>query len=230
MLALVFNWRTWGEKGGLSVPDGAVVILALLIEIALVWSGRGFARGMRPDRVLEQLPPEIDFVPDGALDFLRALIDEPDPRIRWFISVLARYTTIIGFHDRLVVAHGCSDSRTAGLAWVVPTLVAVGWAKRDRWLPTTLVDVIGWWKWPETRGCERRETFRIKRVAFDEMHLGEVIARMRSKGATLTPAAWASSAESAAGRAARRKRWTLAHSRDPFTLRREQGVSKAPQN
>jgi hypothetical protein len=112
----------------------------------------------------------------------------------------------------------------------VPNLVAVGWAKRDRGLPTTLVDVIGWWKWPETRGCERRETFRIKRVAFDEMHLGEVIARMRSKGATLTPAAWASSAESAAGRVARRKRWTLAHSRDPFTLRREQGVSKAPQN
>jgi hypothetical protein len=71
------------------------------------------------------------------------------------------------------------EARTIDLAWAAPTLVAIGWAKRDRWLPDLLVNTIGWWKWPETRGCERRETFRIDRTALDELHLGEVLARMR---------------------------------------------------
>jgi len=55
--------------------------------------------------------------------------------------------------------HGCKDSRTIDLAWVLPTLVAIGWAKRDSWLPNILVDAIGRWRWPETRGCERRRDF-----------------------------------------------------------------------
>jgi hypothetical protein len=182
VLKLVASWRTWGEKGGLSVSDGAVLAFAVLLELALLWSARGFARGLRPERVLEELGPAIDLVPDTALGFIRALIDEPDPRVRWFFRLLARYSTTIGFHDRLVVAHGCKDARTVDLTWLVPTLVAIGWAKRDRWVPGFLVDVIGWWNWPETRGCERRETFRINRAAFDELHLGEVIARMRAQG------------------------------------------------
>ncbi len=182
VLKLLADWRTWGEKGGLSFTDGAVLAFAVLLEIALLWSARSSARGLRPERVLEELGPAIEFVPDTALGFIRALIDEPDPRVRWFFRVLARYIAHIGFHDRLVVAHGCQDARTIDLAWVLPTLVAIGWARRDRWLPNILVDAIGWWRWPETRGCERRETFRINRAAFDELHLGEVIARMRTQG------------------------------------------------
>ena len=187
VLKLLANWRTWGENGGLSFSDGAVLAFAVLLEIALLWSARGFARGLRPERVLEELAPAIDLVPDTALGFIRALIDEPDPRVRRFFSVLARYTATIGFHDRLVVAHGCKDSWTVDLAWVLPTLVAIGWAKRDRWLPSILVDAIGWWRWSETRGCERRETFRINRAALDELHLGEVIARMRARGQASDP-------------------------------------------
>lgn len=179
VFGLLFDWKTWGQKGGLSVADAAVIVLSIAVELAAYWSARGFAHGLQPERVLEQLPGAIDFVPDTALRFIRVLTDKPDPRIQWFCAVLERYQASIGLHDRLVVAHGCADQRAIDLAWAAPILVAVGWAKRDRWLPGLVVSAIAWWKWPETRGCERRETFRIERKVFDELRLAEVLARVR---------------------------------------------------
>ena len=181
IVPLLLDFRTWGQKGGISPVDAAVVFFAILIELALFWTARGFARDMRPERMLERLPGRIVLVPDDALDFVRALTEDPDPRVRELCRLLQRYQARIGFSDRLVVSHGCEDKRANDLAWYAPTLVEVGWLTHDRWVFLPFVNAVGWWKWPETRGCDRRETFRIEGNAFDELHLAEVIARMRDR-------------------------------------------------
>jgi hypothetical protein len=185
----LFNPKNWGEKGGLSVADILIIAFSVFCEFAAFWSGRGFARGLKPERSLEHLPAAIDFDPDTALRFIRALTDQPDPRVQWFCRVLTRYQASIGLHNRLFVAYGCTDQRMIDLAWAAPILVAIGWLKRDRWLPGLLVTGIARWKWPETRGCERRETFRIEQTVFDELHVAEVVARMREQYRTVEPGA-----------------------------------------
>jgi hypothetical protein len=181
IIPLLLDFRSWGQKGGMSAVDATAVFFAMLLELALFWAARGFARDMRPERVLERLPAQLELVPDDALEFVRTLTGEPDSRVRELCRLLQRYQTRIGFSDRLVVSHGCKDKRVDDLAWYVPALVQTGWLAHDRWVFLPFVNAVGWWKWPETRGCDRRETFRIERNVFDELHLAEVIARMRER-------------------------------------------------
>lgn len=181
IVPLLLDFRSWGQKGGASPVDAAVLFFAILIELALFWTARSFARDMPPDRVLERLPRQLKLVPDDALAFVRALIGDPDPRVRDLCRLLQRYQARIGLCDRLVVAHGCADKRVDDLAWYAPTLVEAKFISHDRWVFLPFVNAVGWWKWPETRGCDRRETYRIERNAFDELHLAEVIARMRDR-------------------------------------------------
>lgn len=188
VLGLIFDYSSWGKPGGLSVTDAGIIFIALIIELALYSSSRGFARQVATDRRLRDLPLELNFIPDAALGFVRALMEEPDPHVRDFCAGLARYTARIGLQDRLIVAHGCSDPRAVALAWRAPALAAIdGWLERDRLVLGFLINMIGWWKWPETRGCSRRETFKVNRETLDELHLAEIVSRMRAKDVPFSP-------------------------------------------
>lgn len=183
ILPLLVNFTTWGTPGGLSGVDAIVVLLAVLVELALVWTARGVARAVPPERVLPHLQCSTSEFSDGALAFVRELSRAPDPEIRELAEIIERYRIrflLVG--DVIVVSVGSNDARAQKLEWLAPILVAVGWARRTRMLPNSMFRAIAWWRWKETRGCQRRDVFRLDIAAMDELRLAEVLSRMRNSG------------------------------------------------
>jgi hypothetical protein len=183
LIPMVLNVQTWGTPGGLSGMDAVVVLLAVFVELALCWTARGFAHAMPQERVPGHLPRPMEVPTDEVLTFVRALSKDPDPDVRELANLMHRYRMRILFCEFLIVSQGCRDAHVQKLAWCAPIFVAIGLARRVRMLPSFVFNVLGWLKWQETHGCERREAYRLDLAAMDELQLAEVISRVRVTGA-----------------------------------------------
>jgi hypothetical protein len=181
IFSLLANWRDWGKPGGLTGIDFGVMLIMLVVEFGLIASAGSYVRNLRSERPLDFFPDNFDMRPEKVMALIRAITEEPDARVRQFCHLLQRYKARIGFHDRIFVAYGTNDPAAMFLEWVMPTLVAAGLAKRDRWVLQTAVSAVGAIRWPETRGCYRRETFRVAPQVLDEIHLAELVYRMQAK-------------------------------------------------
>lgn len=189
ILPLLLDWKTWGKPGGLSGVDAAVIFLAVLVEFALLWTARGYARAQPPERILPALARSTADVPADALKFVDALAQPADRNVRRLIALIEKYRASLGLGDLVIVSHGTHDEDAEALAWSISIFRSVGWARRARLVPNALLNVYGWWHWKETRSCKRREAFWLDLDALDELRLAEVSSRMRVDRDSDTPRA-----------------------------------------
>src|SRR5665213_425725 len=167
-----------GEKNGLDPQDHAALAFGTLAEL-LVLASALFTYRRRPGRWLRQVEATEQFSGSGALKFFAALAKRPDPEIEFIVKAIERYRLRFGRINLIVISHGCSDPLVGRLEWSMPILTALNMARRDRWLPERFLDLVAYFRWPETRGCFRREAYHFQMGTLDELQLAEVISKMK---------------------------------------------------
>jgi hypothetical protein len=167
-----------GEKNGLDPQDNIALAFGALAEL-LVLASALFTYRRRPGRWLRQVEATEEFSGSGALKFFAALAKRPDPEIAFIVKAIERYRLRFGRINLIVISHGCNDPLVARLEWSMPILTALNMARRDRWLPERFLDLVAYFRWPETRGCYRREAYHFQMGTLDELQLAEVIAKMK---------------------------------------------------
>ena len=169
-----------GEKNGLDPQDHTALAFGALAEL-LVLASALFTYRRRPGRWLRQVEAAEEFSCSGALKFFAALAKRPDPDIEFIVKAIERYRLRFGRINLIVISHGCNDPMMTRLEWSMPILTALSMARRDRWLPERFLDLVAYFRWPETRGCYRREAYHFHLGTLDELQLAEVIAKMREE-------------------------------------------------
>jgi RuvA, C-terminal domain len=174
-----------GEKNGLEPEDNSALAFGALAEL-LVLASALFTYRRRPGRWLRQVAAAEEFSGSDALKFFAALAKAPDPEIESIVRAFERYRLRFGRINLIVVSHGCTDPLVRRLAWALPILSALHMARRDRWLPERFLDLLAYFRWPETRGSFRREAYHFNLGMLDELQLAELIKKMNE--APLHPA------------------------------------------
>lgn len=183
IFGLIYDWNSWGKPGGLSISDGIAFAIAIIVEITMARSAGAFVNRLAGDSVLDRLPSALDHDPALTLAVVRALGDDPDPKVLEVMSLIERNERKLFGFRRLVVLYGSEDPDQKRLAWNAPIMKEMDLIEQDSFIFSSLrvrVSLSYFLSYLFSGKYYRRiELFRIKDESFDKIRMREFIARVR---------------------------------------------------
>jgi len=171
--------KKWGQPGGLSISDFAILLFAAALELIMTGTAGSFAFSLTEDSAIDRLPRDMDRDPRLALSIVRAFAGDPDPYVRQVMTMIERHEMRLFGYRRLVVLYGSDDASSQKLAWNASIMRDLDMIDEDSFLLASLRLSAAVALWRQGKRYDRMEIFRVKDRAFDKIRAREFIARVR---------------------------------------------------